>query len=213
MDRNFGDSRLPSASPPPRTRDRVLATLREHPAGLTIAELATILGFKPNAMRKQLVALSALGSVAADRAAPRVVGRPPARFRLAGDDTTGHADRMLSRLLLRTLGDVDANEAERIALQSQPARPGAALDDTRGSLGFAPVDITSASQRAAGGRTIELRACPYLELVAEPHGQVICAFHRGLVRRDMPAGAALREFQVAPRGPRRRIVFATPNDH
>jgi predicted ArsR family transcriptional regulator len=203
---------VPCPAVPLRTRERLLAALRENPGGLTVAQLAALLGLKPNAMRKHLAALSALGSVAADRPPPRGAGRPPARFRLAGEDKTGHADRLLSRLFLQALGDVDASEAEQIALNSKPPRSRAAsLDDTLSSLGFAPVDISSASQRAAGNRTIELRACPYLELVAQPHGQVICAFHRGLVRRDMPVGAVLRDFQIAPRGPRCRIVLTTPN--
>jgi predicted ArsR family transcriptional regulator len=199
---------------PVRTRERLLAALREHPGGLTVAQLAALLGLKPNAVRKHLAALAAMGSVSMARPPPNGVGRPPARFRLAGEDKTGHADRMLSRLLLQALGDVGATEAEQIALNSEPARSGeVSLDATLSSLGFAPADISSRSQRAAGDRTIELRACPYLELVAQPHGQLICAFHRGLVRRDMPEGAVLRDFQIAPRGPRCRIVLTTPDDH
>lgn len=115
---------------------------------------------------------------------------------------------MLSGLLLQAVGGLDAREAERIALESKIGRTGpGTLDDTLASLGFAPADVTSSAQRDDGGRTIELRACPYLELVGRPHGKLICAFHRGIVRRDMPVGAELREFRIAPDGPRCRIVL------
>ncbi len=194
---------------PTRTRDQLVAMLREHAGGLTIAELAGLLGLKHNGVRKHLVALSALGSVAAERLSPTSAGRPPTRFRIAGEPTSEFADRTLSRLLLQALGDVDAREAERIAFNSHGTPAGATtLDNTLSSLGFAPVDVTSASERNAGGRTIELRACPYLDLVGQPPGQLICAFHRGLVRRDMPTGTALQEFRIATRGPRCRIVLA-----
>ena len=188
-----------------RTRDRVLSTLSEHAPGLTIAELAALLGLKPNAVRKHLVALANAGVISAERQPPFAAGRPPTRYRVAPSRATGHADRMLSRLLLKAVGGVDQHEAEQIAFDTRPARM---LEDTLGSLGFSPTDVTSAAERDAGRRTIELRACPYLDLVDEPHGDLICAFHRGLVKRDLPAGASLEEFRIAPRGPRCRIVLA-----
>jgi predicted ArsR family transcriptional regulator len=161
MDRNSGAPRERLPAIPPRTRERLFAVLREHPGGLTVAQLGALLALKPNAMRNHLAAPSGLGSVAADRSPPRGGGRSPARFRLAGDDKTGHADRMLSRPLLQALGGIRASEAERSVLNSKPARySGASLDDTLSSLGFACLDISSRSQRGAGHRTIELRACP-----------------------------------------------------
>jgi predicted ArsR family transcriptional regulator len=213
MERNVEPTSDLSEQPVQRTRERLVSVLREYPEGQTVAELADILGLKQNAVRKHLAVLSGQGLVAAARVPPSAVGRPPARFRLAGPDASGHADRVLSTLLLDALGGIDARAAERVAFKSKPTRPGApSLEGTLSSLGFAPADITPASQRAEGGRTIELRACPYLELVGRPHGHLICAFHRGLVRRDMPAGAALQEFRVVPRGPRCRIVLAASPD-
>jgi predicted ArsR family transcriptional regulator len=213
MERNSGTISDPPEQPVRPTRDRLVSILRAFPEGRTVAELASILGLQQNGVRKHLVVLSQRGLVAAARVPPSTVGRPPTRFRLADPDTRGHADRMLSTLLLDALGDIDPSAAERVAFNSKPTRPGApSLDGTLSSLGFAPADITPASQRAEGGRTIELRACPYLELVGRPHGHLICAFHRGLVRRDMPAGAALEEFRVLPGGPRCRIVLATSPD-
>lgn len=199
----------PGLLAPPRTRDRVLATFCEHPSGLTIAELAAVLGLKHNAVRKHLVALAKAGSIAAERLPPMSVGRPATRYRIVPSATPGYADRTLSRMLLQAVGGVDVSQAERIAFEMHPAQP---LEDTLSALGFAPADVTSAAERDAGRRTIELRACPFLELVAEPHGKLICAFHRGLVRRDMPTGAELREFRVAPRGLRCRIVLAGVTD-
>ena len=107
-------------------------------------------------------------------------------------------------MLLRAIENVDVKEAERIAFESGPSQK---LEDMLGSLGFAPAEISSRAEKRAGLRTIELRACPFLDLVDAPKGRLICAFHRGLVRRDMPEGAELDEFRILPEGPRCRIVL------
>ena len=200
--------------PPPRTRERLVEILRATPSGATISELADALGLKYNAVRKHLVALGRLGAISAERQPPTAVGRPVTRFRITGEIDSGYPDRMLSGLLLRAAENVDAEEAERIALASSPSGTGAStLEDTLASLGFAPADVTSEPERVAGGRTIELRACPFLDLVAQPHGRLVCAFHRGLVRRDMPPGERLEEFRISPIGPRCRIVLAPDDDY
>ena len=187
-----------------RTRERVVGLLRERPSGSTIAELAAALGLKQNAVRKHLVALAQAGQVTAERLRPASVGRPATRYRAVGAGAGDHAHRALSHVLLKAVAGVDASEIERFALQTGHPR---VLEDTLGGLGFAPADISSAAQAAPGHKIIELRACPYLDLVAEPRGELICAFHRGLVQRDAPVGAVLEEFHVAPRGPRCRIVI------
>jgi predicted ArsR family transcriptional regulator len=195
-------------SRPRRSRDRVVAILGEHPHGLTIGELTRLLGLKPNAVRKHLVALAEGGSVTSARVSPTTVGRPPTRYRLVDAPPNALADRTLARLLLEAARDVDARTAEQVAFESTLVRfPGSTLDDTLAVLGFAPADVTTAGQRRAGERTIVLRACPFLELVGRPNGRVICAFHRGLVRRDVPEGSALQEFRVLPDGPRCRVVL------
>ena len=156
-------------------------------------------------MRKHLVALAQAGQVSAERLRPASVGRPATRFRAVDTSAGDHAHRELAQVLLKAVDGVEAREIERFALQAGHPR---ALEETLGGLGFAPADISSAAQAAAGRKIIELRACPYLDLVAEPRGDLICAFHRGLVQRDAPAGAVLEEFHVAPGGPRCRIVLS-----
>ena len=183
----------------------MVALLRERPSGLTIAELAAALALKPNAVRKHLVALAQAGHVTAERLRPASVGRPATRYRAVDPSAGDHAHRALAHVLLKAMAGVDTREIERLALVAGHPR---ALEETLGSLGFAPADVSSAAQAAAGYKTIELRACPYLDLVADPRGELICAFHRGLVQRDAPAGAVLEEFHVAPRGPRCRIVLS-----
>jgi predicted ArsR family transcriptional regulator len=188
-----------------RTRDRLLALLQERPDGSSATELAAALGLKHNAVRKHLAALITTGAIAGYRRASGSAGRPPMVYRAVGEAVPGYPHRMLSRMLLRAVEDIDEREAERIAFESgSPQR----LEDTLGSLGFAPTEITSLADRRAGYRSIELRACPFLDLVAAPHGRLICAFHRGLVRRDTPDGAELEEFRVLPAGPRCRIVLS-----
>jgi predicted ArsR family transcriptional regulator len=213
MDQNSPSPHLEADSPPARTRERVIAVLREHPRGLTIGELTGLVGLKQNAVRKHLVALAAAGSVTAERLSPSAVGRPPARYRLVEANPNVLADRVLARLLLAASGGVGEGAAEQIALDSSLVRSRTStLDDTLSVLGFAPADVTPAAKRRVGGRTIELRACPFLELVGQPNGRLICAFHRGLVRRDMPEGSTLEEFRVVPNGPRCRVVLAPAGD-
>lgn len=190
-----------------RTRERVLEVLRERRSGLTIAQLAAALGLKHNAVRKHLVALAQSGHVTAERLRPSSVGRPATRYRAVGPGTGEPAHRALARVLLKVAGGSDAAQVEALAFETGPVRP---LEDMLAGLGFSPADVSSAAQAAAGRRIIELRACPYLDLVAEPRGELICAFHRGLVRRDAPPGAELEEFHVAPAGPRCRIVLREP---
>jgi predicted ArsR family transcriptional regulator len=193
-----------AAARPSRTRERILELLQEHPGGLTAAELASALGLKHNGVRKHLAVLAGAGRVAAERRSSGSVGRPSTIYRATGEAVPGYPHRMLSRMLLRAVEDVGAAEAERIAFESAPPQR---LEDMLGSLGFAPTETTSRAERRAGRRTIELRACPFLDLVGAPHGRLICAFHRGLVRRDMPEGDVLEEFRIVPEGPRCRIVL------
>jgi predicted ArsR family transcriptional regulator len=188
-----------------RTRERVVELLSERPAGSTIAELAAALGLKRNAVRKHLVALAEAGQVTAERLRPASVGRPATRYRAVGAGAGDRAHHELAHVLLQAVEGVEASEIERFALRTGHPRP---LAEMLGGLGFAPADISSAAEAAAGRKIIELRACPYLDLVAEQRGELICAFHRGLVQRDAPVGAVLEEFHVAPRGPGCRIVLS-----
>ena len=183
----------------------MVALLRERPSGFTIAELAAALDLKPNAVRKHLVALAQAGQVTA-RTTPSGFRRSP-RDPLSSRGCECRRPRSPCTRARATQGQGRrrTREIERFALLAGHPR---ALEESLGSLGFAPADVSSASQAAAGYKTIELRACPYLDLVAEPRGELICAFHRGLVQRDAPGGAVLEEFHVAPRGPRCRIVLS-----
>lgn len=209
MEKNYKDEAAAPRERPPSTRARVLALLQEHPSGLTPAELAAELGLKHNGVRKHLAALVSAGRVSAERRSSHAVGRPSTVYRSIGDAIPGYPHRMLSRMLLRAVANVDAQEAERLAFESAPSQR---LEDMLGSLGFAPMEISSLAERRAGLRTIELRACPFLDLVTAPHGRLICAFHRGLVRRDMPEGAELDEFLIRPDGPRCRVVLRSDPD-
>jgi DNA-binding transcriptional ArsR family regulator len=204
MEKNPEHGDAPPVRPALRTRERVLEVLQQHPDGLTAAGLAAALGLKHNGVRKHLAALTRAGRVSAARRLPSAVGRPATVYRASSEAVPGYPHRMLSRMLLRAVEGIDAREAERIAFESGPSQ---ALGDMLGSLGFAPVEVGSLAEARAGVRTIELRACPFLDLVDAPHGRLICAFHRGLVRRDMPEGAELDEFRILPDGPRCRIVL------
>ena len=109
-----------------------------------------------NAVRKHLVAFAQAGQVTAERLRPASVGRPATRYR-AVDATSGdHAHRALAHVLLMAVARLDAGQIEHAAFLAGHPR---ALEETLASLGFAPADVSSASQAAAGYKAIELRAC------------------------------------------------------
>jgi len=169
-------------------RRRVTAALQAAPDGLTVAELAALLGVRHNAVRKQLARLQTNGAIAAEPSPPAGRGRPSIRWRLvpgAGDPVAeGH--RELVRLLVGLVRHAGFTDDEVEAFGWDQGRliggPGGAraVAEAFARLGFAPEETAAAAARRAGETALRLAACPFRDAVVQPGGEVVCRLHRGL---------------------------------
>jgi predicted ArsR family transcriptional regulator len=168
-----------------RTRDRVSGLLLEH-GPQTAAELASLLGISPAAVRRHLDALLATGRVEErlTREAHRGRGRPARRFHLteAGRSAFPHAYDDLALTALRhvaTLGGPDAvravAEAQMAGLEARASSAVAAA-----TSGGAPADRAQALAAAltaegyaatasalSGGGQLCQHHCPVAHVAAE----------------------------------------------
>lgn len=175
-------------------RSVILDELRLEPTGLDVAQLATRIGLHPNTIRWHLGRLADAGLV---QSTPAHRGRP-GRPRIVYSATSGAAPegesyRFLSELLASALAR--STEGERVVEEAgrawggylvAPPPPSVRLtaDEATGRIvellaahGFAPRRV---------GDTIEMRRCPFQELV-EAYGDVVCGLHRGLLAGALDA--------------------------
>lgn len=169
-------------------RAEILRLLRETPAGLDADHLARRLELHPNTVRWHLGHLADAGLVTAERMHRRTPGRPRLVYRVATGTGETSGFRFLSAVLasaLHTAPDGAASaEAAGVAWGAhlvEPPPPFAqlprevAIDRLVGLLrdhGFSP---------SHEGATIEMRHCPFHELV-DAYGDVVCGLHLGLLR-------------------------------
>jgi predicted ArsR family transcriptional regulator len=170
-----------------RTRDRVSALLMEH-GPQTAAELATLLGISPAAVRRHLDALVATGRVdeRLSREAHRGRGRPARRFHLTdvGRSSFPHAYDDLALTALRYVSAVGGPEAVRAVAEQQLAglevRASSAVEQAVSGRSGAPVDRAQALAAAltaegyaatasalSGGGQLCQHHCPVAHVAAE----------------------------------------------
>jgi predicted ArsR family transcriptional regulator len=181
--------------------------LEASPRGATATALAEALGVHPNAVRKQLRALSAEGAIAAEREAPGRRGRPAVRYRASGAGRDAAAVRRLAAMLVELVAEIGADEAEierfgrRQAAALAASRDGrTALLDLLADLGFAPRETTSAAAARRGGLRVVLGRCPFGDAVEATGGRLVCALHRGISRGlvELTPTGRLTVFEVRP---------------
>ena len=191
-------------------RQEVLDTLRASDSPMSILDIADQLGLHVNTVRFHLHVLTDSGRV--EQVAPTHTspGRPPLMFRAhRGMDPAGPRNYELLAGALATHLSADsgssgkATEAGRdlgrrlaatsSATVSSDAQATDHLIGTLGDLGFSPRRRSS-----AGANQIELRHCPFLDLVPE-HQAVICPLHLGLMQGVLAAqGAQITVEQLEP---------------
>jgi len=165
----------------PRRRDEVLRALRGSETPLGAAEIAESLGVHPNTVRFHLDGLERDGEIERERSASGRPGRPSVRFRAVAGRGGVRRYELLAEILLGALGDGEAGRARahRAGVEwgrrrARDARPDSAVTGLVGLLaetGFDPV---------ASGPAVELRNCPFRELVDGPRDPV-CALHAGMM--------------------------------
>jgi predicted ArsR family transcriptional regulator len=169
------------------TRKRLFALLGELGGAATTDALADTLELHPNGVRTHLQRMRDAGLLTRRRVAgPR--GRPRAEWAIAPGAQPGgerpQAYTALARWLARAipatprrLAEVETT-AREIGRELTPAAtsPDDAIANMLTALGFQPQ-----LERTGGRLTCTLGNCPYRQSVRE-NQQVVCRFHRGLVR-------------------------------
>ncbi|HET7682298.1 MAG TPA: helix-turn-helix domain-containing protein [Marmoricola sp.] len=185
------------ASEPERRRDAVLAALKAAAEPMSVAEVAELVGLRPNTVRFHLDALERQDRIErahpAGGARPGRPGRPALHYRVRpGMDPSGpRSYQLLAEVLVDSLANgartstraLAAGEAfgRRLARETgrRPRSRRAVIDtlvDVLAVVGFAP------ERRTTRGETrIGLRHCPFLELTGDRR-DVICPVHLGLMR-------------------------------
>lgn len=184
------------------TRDTVLAAIRTAPVPPTVEEIARDLGLHHNSVRLHTAALRDAGLIAQDSRPGGGRGRPQVTYRTTDRGAwTGPRDyRLLASLLLADRAGGELSDARRLGaewgrrLAAASPRGGGDDDDddTTGTthrvmaaldeLGFEPTPVPAAGR-------IELRNCPFLELVDREDGAV-CAIHAGMLDGLVEGGRA-----------------------
>ena len=173
------------------SRQRIVSALGGSASGHSVSELAALMEMHPNAVRQHMEVLARTGIVTGAVAAPAGrPGRPGTRYTLVEPRAVaGVGSRELMRLLLELVRRTGAGSAEAEAVgMEQGGRlvadgaPPEALAEAFAGLGFAPQDVTGATDRRAGRRELLLRACPFKDAVLSQGGEMVCALHRGMVQ-------------------------------
>lgn len=189
----------------PKQRE-VLAALREHPGGVSVAQLSEILGMHANTVRGHLDELLAHGAVHTATAPIHGRGRPTILFSARLPDNRAIAREYLSLIEIMaddlTARTPDPEErfatahrigrrwARKMTLADEGGRVGAdaafdQLVQRLRQLGFDPADEPESrgdltEETPEGTRVVSLRACPFVAGEAAP-SPVVCAIHEGFI--------------------------------
>ena len=192
---------------PRPTRAAIIEMLGASPTGMTTAELASALGRHPNAVRKQLRALTSDGSVGAEREVSGRRGRPAVRYRAAEERREAAAAQRLASMLVELVGEMGPDESQveefgrRQATRLATTRDGrAALLDLLTTMGFSPRETTGAKPSREGRLEVVLGHCPFEAAVKAGGGELVCVLHRGLSRGlvEMTPTGRLTAFEIHP---------------
>lgn len=185
---------MPHGTATATTRDTVLAAIRTAPTPPTVEEIARELGLHHNSVRLHTAALREAGQIAQGSRAGGGRGRPQVTYRTTERGAwTGPRDyRLLASLLLagRRGGATDPRHlgvewGRRLAAATPRGGDGGRDDDddddrivaVLDELGFEPVRPPMPTPVES---RVELRNCPFLELVDREDGAV-CAIHAGML--------------------------------
>lgn len=165
------------------TREEVLTQIRTAAVPPTVEEIATALGLHRNSVRLHAAALQDAGLVEQDtrptggRGRPLTVYAPTARGTRAG----ARNYEVLAEVLVDDIAETQEDPVARANLAGR--RWGRRLAADReasdelvstvlAELGFEPDDL---------GATIDLRNCPFRELV-DSHQGLVCSLHAGMIQ-------------------------------
>lgn len=169
------------------TRRRVLQAVGEASGGLSAVDVARLLDVHPNSARFHLDALVEAGLVERGTEERTSPGRPKILYAASARLTPpGGGWQELAQILTEAVvsrGASPAGAAERAGERHGRAlaagiRPGDVPEQV--AHGLRRLGFDSSAHRSRGGGRIEIRPCPFLDLV-RTHGEVVCGVHRGLL--------------------------------
>ncbi len=191
----------------PSSREAIFDLVERSAEPLTIEQICRLSGLHANTVRAHLEVLHAAGRVERTQEAPRGRGRPPWLYSVAPGARSARAE--LAETLLDQLRDAAARglaeaAAERWAAavrsEAKPSAHPATPDDAVRNAADALEDLGFDARVDGVGDRIELRGCPYAELVADR--PVICDIHAALLGEllsDSGQPVALRRLDVGVR--------------
>jgi len=170
------------------TRGKIVAELRER-GSASAADLATLFGLSPNAVRQQLVVLERDGLVE-ERAVRRGPTKPTLEFSLTPKADTlfpQHYDKMLSAVLREVREEYGAPAVEqifaRIARTSvEKTRPKITASDAEGKVAqltqvLRDRGVVAEYSLIDGGFLLQEHTCPYSGVVKD-HPEVCSVIHQ-----------------------------------
>ena len=169
------------------TRYRIFQIVADETKPVSVADLTEPLELTPNAVRKHLAQLVAVGLVEERSGTPAGRGRPPLLYSVAPTalsrwGTVGPYERLSGWLaeIVRT-GDAPIDVGRRIGRREPVGHsddePVDRLVAEMKRQGFEP-DLASSSDEASA--EITLRQCPF-ESVAAADQATVCGLHRGII--------------------------------
>lgn len=172
------------------TRERLLTEIRTAATPPTVDELAAVLGLHRNSVRMHTQALQESGLVSqgtrptGGRGRPLVVYRPTRRGSRAG----GRNYELLAEVLVDHLAATEPQPASA-ARTAGRAWGGRLASRRRGAAGRVSAVLEEMGFEPDGdGPTIELRNCPFRELV-DTHQGLVCSLHAGMLEGLVEADA------------------------
>lgn len=178
---------------------RLFDIVADHPAGLTVSQLAALVASHENTVRGHIEALESRGLLQASTRPPRGRGRPSKVYRatVSAPHLPGEHLASLIRSLVGALGDGDVGAARALGRRWAEDLMAEGKFDPHTLTPLAEIEALFARMGCApavcAGGTIELERCPFLEPGIELP-PAVCALHQGAletltaaVARNRPA--------------------------
>lgn len=193
------------------SRERLLTAIRTAAIPPTVDELAALLDLHRNSVRIHAQALQEAGLIdqgtraTGGRGRPLVVYRPTRRGARAG----GRNYELLAEVLVDHLAATEA-DPEAAARTAGRAWGGRLAKRRRGEATRVPAVLEELGFEPDGDKsTIELRNCPFRELV-DSHQGLVCSLHAGMLEGLVADGAATDQTVTGSGGERVESVTLVP---
>jgi predicted ArsR family transcriptional regulator len=167
-------------------RREVLDLLLDADGGMTVAEVAAVIGAHPNTAREHLDALVQAGDLVRAQLPAVGRGRPPMIYRAVPNERdVGPEYRMLAEVLVRVVAELctdhEEQRARAISAGEAWARRATAERGRDRMLCLSMLDAEPVPAGDGDDVTLRVRRCPVLDLARE-YPDIVCFAHLGVLR-------------------------------